>query len=175
MGNEGENTPRFLDCAVKDLKCGKGVVVVRPTNVYGCELEDDVFIGPFCEVQKGAKIGARTRVQSHTFICSMVTIGADCFIGHGAQFTNDLFKTGGFSRNPSDWKGTVVGNNVSMGSNATILPVKICDNVIIGAGSVVTKDIVEPGVYFGNPAKKNNKTKIQISPTAEPPAKKARN
>jgi len=154
--------PRFVDVAFKDVTCGKGVVVVRPTNAYGCQLGDNVFLGPFCEIQRGAKIGDRSRVQSHSFICDKVTIGEDCFIGHGVTFVNDLFRTGSFSRSDDDWKATVIGNNVSIGSGACILPVKICNNVVIGAGSVVTKDITEPGVYLGNPARKNSKSRITL-------------
>ena len=122
--------------------------------MYECILEDNVFVGPFCEIQRGVRVGRNTRVQSHTFICELVTIGEDCFIGHGVMFVNDLFKDGKPAGDPSKWKETIIGNNVSIGSNATILPVKICDNVVIGAGSVVTKDITKPGIYVGNPAKK---------------------
>jgi acetyltransferase-like isoleucine patch superfamily enzyme len=93
-------------------------------------------------------------VQSHAFICELVTIGDNCFIGHGVMFVNDLFSTGGPAAGRKDlWKNTTLGNNVSIGSNATILPVNICDNVVIGAGSVVTKSIAKPGIYAGNPAK----------------------
>eukprot|EP00930_Biecheleria_cincta_P076795 TRINITY_DN6400_c0_g2_i1.p1 TRINITY_DN6400_c0_g2~~TRINITY_DN6400_c0_g2_i1.p1 ORF type:complete len:239 (+),score=30.37 TRINITY_DN6400_c0_g2_i1:69-719(+) len=154
--------PRFVDIAFKDVTCGKGVLVVRPTNAYGCHLGDEVFVGPFCEIQAGAEVGARTKVQSHSFICNKVTIGEDCFIGHGVTFVNDLFKTGSFSRSDADWKTTVIGNNVCIGSGCCILPVKICSNVVIGAGSVVTKDITEPGVYLGNPARKNLKSQIAL-------------
>ncbi|MCG8670485.1 MAG: N-acetyltransferase, partial [Pseudomonadales bacterium] len=95
------------------------------------------------------------RIQSHTFICELVTIGRDCFVGHGVMFINDLFSKGGPAKGDTSlWKSTTVGNNVSIGSNATILPVRICDFVVIGAGAVVTKDITQPGVYAGNPAKK---------------------
>ena len=111
-------------------------------------------IGPFVEIQKGVKIGDRTRIQSHTFICELVTIGSDCFVAHGVMFTNDLFKDGGPSGNDkSKWSSTEIGNHVSIGSNVTLLPVTVCDNVVIGAGAVVTKNITEPGVYVGNPAK----------------------
>src|SRR5690606_20606460 len=105
--------------------------------------------------QKDVSIGARTRIQSHAFICELVRIGTDCFISHGAMFVNDLFANGGPARgDKSLWKSTVVGDRVSIGTNATILPVTICDDVVIGAGSVVTRDIAEPGVYAGNPARK---------------------
>lgn len=139
---------------VRDVVAGEGVVVVEPSNLYECELGDRVFVGPFCEIQKGVVIGARSRIQSHSFICELVTIGADCFVGHGVMFVNDRFASGGPARgDTSKWESTTIGDRVSIGSNATIMPVTICDDVVIGAGSVVTKSIVEPGIYAGNPAR----------------------
>jgi acetyltransferase-like isoleucine patch superfamily enzyme len=139
---------------IKDVIFGEGVKVVHPVNIYGCTLGNGVFVGPFTEIQKGATIGDHTRVQSHSFICDLVHIGSHCFIGHGVMFINDMFSEGGpAGGDSSKWKSTHLGNHVSIGSNATILPVTICDKVVIGAGSVVTKDIVEPGIYAGNPAK----------------------
>ena len=139
---------------IRDVIFGKNVTIVEPANVYGCELGDSVFVGPLVEIQKSVKIGDRTRIQSHSFICEFVNIGSDCFIAHGVMFINDLFASGGPARgDKSKWKSTHIGNNVSIGSNATILPVSICDNVVIGAGAVVVKDISEAGIYVGNPAK----------------------
>lgn len=139
---------------VVDVDAGRGVVVVEPCNLYGCTLGDGVFVGPFVEIQKGVSVGARSRVQSHSFICELVTIGDDCFIGHGVMFINDLFADGGPARGDmSKWKKTVIGDRVSIGSNATILPVTICPDVVIGAGAVVTHDIAVPGIFAGNPAK----------------------
>jgi acetyltransferase-like isoleucine patch superfamily enzyme len=112
-----------------------------------------VFIGPFVEIQANVRIGKRTRVQSHSFICELVTIGEDCFIAHGVMFVNDTFSTGGPAGEKELWKATHIGNKVSIGSNATILPVTICDNVVIGAGAVVTRNIDIPGFYAGNPAR----------------------
>lgn len=133
---------------------GKDVVIVRPVNIYGCSVGDNCFIGPFVEIQKDVQIGARTKIQSHTFVCELVNIGEDCFIGHGVMFINDVFAKGGPAKGDKTlWKSTTVGNQVSIGSNATILPVSICDNVVIGAGAVVTKSIKKPGVYAGNPAR----------------------
>jgi len=145
----------FKDSGIVDVDFGDNVTVVRPVNLYGCAIGDDCFIGPFVEIQRNASIGNRTRVQSHSFVCELVTIGEDCFISHGVTFTNDLFKAGKPAReNPELWLPTNIGNNVSIGSNAVILPVTICDHVVIGAGAVVTKDITKPGTYMGNPARK---------------------
>jgi acetyltransferase-like isoleucine patch superfamily enzyme len=139
---------------VRNINAGRGVTLVEPTNLYECTLGNDVFVGPFCEVQKGVVIGSRTRVQSHSFICELVTIGQDCFVGHGVMFVNDRFASGGPARGDhTKWETTHVGDRVSIGSNATIMPVRICDDVVIGAGSVVTKTITEPGIYAGNPAR----------------------
>jgi len=147
------NQPILLSAGIKDVSFGTNVKVVQPVNIYGCAIGNDCFIGPFVEIQKDVTIGERTKVQSHAFICELVTIGNDCFIGHGVMFINDLFSSGGPARgDKSKWKSTSIGNNVSIGSNATILPVAICSDVVIGAGAVVTKDISTPGIYAGNPA-----------------------
>ncbi|NOQ76546.1 MAG: N-acetyltransferase [Methylococcaceae bacterium] len=149
------NKPNLKPIGIKDVHFGENVTVVEPANIYGCTIGDDVFIGPFVEIQKKVSIGKRTRVQSHTFICELVTIGDNCFIGHGVMFINDLFVNNEPARGDQTlWKMTNIGNNVSIGSNATILPIEICNHVVIGAGSVVTKDIIKSGVYAGNPAKK---------------------
>lgn len=139
---------------IRDVTFGEQVKLVHPVNLYGCTIGSHVFIGPFTEIQKNVLLGDFTRVQSHSFICELVTIGSHCFIGHGVMFVNDLFSTGGpAGGDPSQWKATRIGNYVSIGSNATILPVTICDHAVIGAGSVVTKNITEPGIYAGNPAR----------------------
>jgi acetyltransferase-like isoleucine patch superfamily enzyme len=146
--------PILLKSQIKDVKFGQNVKVVEPVNLYGCSVDANCFIGPFVEIQSDVSIGKRTKVQSHSFICSLVTVGEDCFIGHGVMFINDLFSEGEPAMgNQSKWKSTRIGNHVSIGSNATILPVEICDDVVIGAGAVVTKDISKPGIYVGNPAK----------------------
>ncbi|WP_373020572.1 acyltransferase [Thiomicrorhabdus sp.] len=138
-----------------DVVFGENVTVIQPVNLYGCKVEEDCFVGPFVEIQKEVQIGKRTRIQSHTFICELVTIGDDCFIGHGVMFINDVFSKGGPARGDTSlWKSTKIGNHVSIGSNATILPVEICDHVVIGAGAVVTKNIKQSGIYAGNPARK---------------------
>ena len=138
--------------SIKDVKFGKKVTVVDPVNLYGCKLGDNVFIGPFVEIQKNVIIKKNSRIQSHSFICEKVNIGKNCFIGHGVMFINDKFQKGKPSgRNKI--KMTIIGNNVSIGSNSSILPVSICGNVVIGAGSVVSKNITKSGVYTGNPAR----------------------
>lgn len=147
--------PDLKSVGIRDVTCGTGVTIVEPSNVYRCTLGDGCFIGPFVEIQAGVEIGARTRVQSHAFICELVTIGSDCFISHGAMFINDSFSGGGPARGDrTRWGHTRIGNNVSIGTNATIMPVSICDNAVVGAGAVVTKDITEPGFYVGNPARR---------------------
>jgi acetyltransferase-like isoleucine patch superfamily enzyme len=150
-----QNNPTLIQSAIKNVEFGSNVKIIEPVNIYGCKIGSDTFIGPFVEIQKDVEIGDRCKIQSHTFICELVTIGNDCFIGHGVMFINDLFSNGGPARgNKELWKSTTIGNQVSIGSNATILPVNICSNVVIGAGAVVTKNITEPGIYVGNPAKK---------------------
>lgn len=147
--------PILKKIGIKDVKFGQSVTVIEPSNLYGCSIGDNTFIGPFVEIQKGVKIGKNCKIQSHAFICELVTIGDNCFISHGAMFINDTFSAGGPAGGKKElWKSTQIGNHVSIGTNATILPVKIVDHVVIGAGSVVTKDILEPGIYAGNPARK---------------------
>jgi acetyltransferase-like isoleucine patch superfamily enzyme len=147
------NQPQVLSSQIRDVNFGTDVKVVQPVNLYECNIGDNCFIGPFVEIQGNAVVGNRTRVQSHSFICEGVTIGEDCFIGHGVMFINDVFATGGPAGDRAGWKRTKIGNRVSIGSNATLLPVSVCDGVVIGAGAVVTKDITEKGIYAGNPAK----------------------
>jgi acetyltransferase-like isoleucine patch superfamily enzyme len=146
--------PTLYMSGIKDVNFGLDVNVIEPVNIYGCSIGDNCFVGPFVEIQKDVILGNRTKIQSHTFICELVNIGDDCFIGHGVMFINDLFQKGGPAQgDKSLWKPTNIGNHVSIGSNATILPVDICDRVVIGAGAVVTKSITKPGIYVGNPAK----------------------
>lgn len=146
--------PILFESGIKNVQFGENVKVVMPSNIYGCSIGDNCFVGPFVEIQKEVTIGSGTKIQSHSFICELVTIGNDCFIGHGVMFINDLFSKGGPAQGDKTlWKSTKIGDKVSIGSNATILPVEICDNVVVGAGAVVTKNIEKPGVYAGNPAK----------------------
>lgn len=146
--------PIVKTVGIRDASFGEDVIVVEPANIYGCTIGDNCFIGPFVEIQRNVSIGARTRVQSHSFICELVNIGEDCFISHGAMFINDPFVKGGPARGDRrQWRSTQIGDRVSIGTNATIMPVSICDDVVIGAGAVVIKDITEPGFYAGNPAR----------------------
>jgi acetyltransferase-like isoleucine patch superfamily enzyme len=147
--------PKMKSIGIVDVSLGENVTIVQPANVYGCTLGDNCFVGPFVEIQRGVVIGRNARIQSHSFVCELVTLGDDCVVAHGVMFINDLFQTGGPAKGNKDlWKSTVVGNRVCIGSNATILPVRICDDVVIGAGAVVTRDITQPGVYAGNPARR---------------------
>jgi len=146
--------PKVKNVGVVEVTFGTNVTIVQPVNLYGCVIGDDTCIGPFVEIQRGAVIGKRCRIQSHAFICDLVTIGDDCFVSHGAMFINDPFQVGGPAmRRKELWRATRIGSRVSIGTNATIMPVTICDGAVIGAGAVVTKDILEPGIYAGNPAR----------------------
>ncbi|CAI1749053.1 acyltransferase [Serratia proteamaculans] len=144
---------RVLQAGIVDVDAGQNVTVVQPCNLYGCKLGDGVFVGPFVEIQKNVSIGARSKIQSHSFICEYVIIGADCFIGHNVTFANDLFKDGAPNADSRSWGRTQIGDHVSIGSGATVLSVNICSGAVIGAGAVVTKNITRKGIYAGNPAR----------------------
>lgn len=160
---------KLRSVGIIDVNFGPNVTVIEPVNLYGCAIGEDTFVGPFVEVQRGAVIGKRCRIQSHAFICDLVTIGDDCFISHGAMFINDLFAIGGPAKGDRTlWHGTRIGNHVSIGTNATILPVSICDHVVVGAGAVVTRDITEPGIYVGNPARLLRRLQPQTESVSEP-------
>jgi len=150
------------EISVRDVDLGKDVKIYTPSNIYECKIDDNTQVGPFVEIQKGVKIGKRCKIQSHSFICELVEILDDVFVGHAVIFINDTFQTGSPARGKSElWKRTLINCNVSIGSNSTILPVEICEDVVIGAGSVVTKDIKEPGIYAGNPAKLIKAIKVE--------------
>lgn len=149
------HAPKLRPSGIVNVEFGENCTVIEPVNLYGCTIGEGCFIGPFVEIQRDVKIGSFCKIQSHAFICELVEIGDRCFISHGAMFINDLFATGGPAGGKRElWKSTRLGSHVSVGTNATVLPVTICDNVVIGAGAVVTKDITEPGIYVGNPARK---------------------
>jgi acetyltransferase-like isoleucine patch superfamily enzyme len=154
LKNNQMNPYALLDSKITNVEFGKETKIVQPVNIYGCKIGSYTFIGPFVEIQKNVIIGEHCKIQSHSFICELVNIGDNCFIGHGVMFVNDLFSEGGPANGNKDlWKRTVIENNVSIGSNSTILPVSICEGVVIGAGAVVTRDIIKKGIYIGNPAK----------------------
>ena len=143
-----------------DVKLGENVKIYAFTNLYGCEVGDDSKIGTFVEVQKGAKIGKHCKVSSHTFICEGVTIGDEVFIGHGVTFTNDRFPRAtnedGSAQIDDDWEvvETLVENRASIGSGATLLcGITIGESSLVGAGSVVTKDVPPRTIVAGNPAR----------------------
>jgi len=149
-------------CVSDDVELGKDVRLARFVNLYGCSVGDNTKIGTFVEIQKNAFVGKKCKISSHTFICEGVTIGDNCFIGHGVMFINDNFPravTGkGEVEKDEDWKArlvkTIVADNVSVGSNATILGgIQIGTNAVIGAGSVVLKDIPPGEIWAGNPAR----------------------
>jgi acetyltransferase-like isoleucine patch superfamily enzyme len=146
--------PIIKEAGIIQVSFGVNVQVITPVNLYGCTIGSNCFIGPFVEIQQGVVIAENCRIQSHSFICELVTIGSNCFIGHGVMFINDVFKSGKpAAGDQAKWKSTQIGNHVNIGSNATILPVSICDRVVIGAGAVVTSNIEKPGIYAGNPAR----------------------
>ena len=139
---------------------GKDVFLNDFINLYGCRIGDHSRIGPFVEVQKNATIGKNCKIQSHTFICEGVEIGDDVFVGHGVMFINDRYprstSSSGGLQTEADWKvvPTTVGRGASIGSNATILcGVTIGENSIVGAGSVVVKDVPDDTIVAGNPAR----------------------
>lgn len=137
---------------IKDVKLGKGVKIPYPdlVNLYGCDIGDNCFIGPFVEIQNDVKIGEGTRIQSHSFICSKVRIGKSVFVGHGVIFINDKYPV---RHDPKDWEETIIGDDVVIGSNATLMPCKVGIKAMIGAGAVVTKDVPAKKIAVGNPAR----------------------
>jgi acetyltransferase-like isoleucine patch superfamily enzyme len=158
-----------------DVKLGKGVRIYDFTNLYGCEIGDDVKIGTFVEIQKGAKIGNRCKISSHTFICEGVTIEDEVFIGHNVTFINDRYPRAtngtGTLQTEADWscEGTVVKRGASIGSGATLLcGVTVGENAVVGAGSVVTRDVPPGAVVAGNPARvlKSVKAKAVVEAAA---------
>jgi acetyltransferase-like isoleucine patch superfamily enzyme len=154
------NPTQPLQLIAPDVKLGQGVRIFGFVNLYGCEIGDEVKIGTFVEVQKGAKIGNRCKISSHTFICEGVTLEDEVFVGHGVMFTNDLYpratNSGGRLQTDADWQcvPTRVKRGASIGSGATLLcGITVGENALIGAGSVVTRDVPDWAVVVGNPAR----------------------
>ena len=135
---------------IRDCEIGEGTKIWNFVNMYGCKVGCDAMIGTFVEVQSGVTIGDRTRIQSHTFVCDMVTIGDDVFVGHGVMFINDTMPP---QREKDQWKATYIEDGASIGSNATILPVTIGRDAVVGAGAVVTKDVPAGAIVAGCPAR----------------------
>ena len=149
-----------FNCIADDVKLGENVRLSKFINLYGCEIGDETKIGAFVEIQKNAKVGRRCKISSHTFICEGVTIEDNVFIGHGVMFINDSYpratNPGGNLQTEADWKveKTVVRTGASIGTGVTILPnTCIGENAIVGAGSVVTKDVPANSIIAGNPAR----------------------
>ena len=143
-----------------DVKLGRGVKLYAFVNLYGCEVGDDVSIGTFVEIQKGARVGNRCKISSHTFICEGVVLEDEVFVGHGVTFTNDLFpratNAAGQLQGAADWVcvPTTVKRGASIGSGSTLLcGITIGERAIVGAGSVVTRDVPAGAIVAGNPAK----------------------
>jgi len=143
--------------SIKNCKLGRDVKIPHPNlvNLYGCEIGSGSFIGPFVEITRGVIIGKNCRIQSHSFICGGVIIGSRVFIGHGVMFTNDKHP----KANNKDWimEKTFIGDDSSIGSNSTILPVRIGKNVLIGAGTVITKDVPDNTIIYSNYIKTEKK------------------
>lgn len=145
----GENTVIEQFSVLNECEIGDNCHVWRFTNLYGTRIGDECMVGSLVEIQEDSTIGDRCRIQSHSFICSFVTIEDDVFVSHGAKFVNDRRPPSG---DRSDWEGTTVHEGASIGTNATIMPVEIGENALVGAGAVVVDDVPSNAIVAGNPA-----------------------
>lgn len=145
----GDRTAIAQFATIEDCHIGVDCRIWRYTNLYGCEIGDESMIGTFVEIQADAVVGDRCRIQSHAFVCSRVELGDDVFVSHGAKFINDTHPPSG---DESAWEPTRVDDGASIGTNATILPVEIGENALVGAGAVVTEDVPADAIVAGNPA-----------------------
>ncbi len=134
---------------IRDCNIHPTAKVMDFVNLYECEIGKDVFVGPFVEIQRGVKVGKGSKISSHSFLCEGVMIGENCFVAHGVIFTNDLFDADLPNAGGCTLRQTVIGNHVRIGSNATILPVRIGDHAIIGGGAVVTRDVPPGAIVAG--------------------------
>ena len=157
---EGTNPSSPTKRIAPDVKCGEGVVISDFTNLYGCEIGAATKVGPFVEIQKGSRIGCRCKISSHSFICEGVIIEDEVFIGHGVIFTNDLLPRAtnedGRLKTDKDWTciPTVIRSRAAIGSGVTLLcGITVGEGALVGAGSVVTKDVAAHTVVAGNPAR----------------------
>lgn len=134
---------------IKDSDVGENCTIWRFCNIYGTDIGDSCMIGSMVEIQEDTQIGDHCRIQSHAFVCSLVTIENNVFVSHGAKFVNDLYPPSG---DKDSWEATLVRDNASIGTNATVLPVEIGENAVVGAGAVVTEDVPPNAIVAGNPA-----------------------
>ncbi len=145
----GEGTTIAPFSVIDDCEFGRDCQVWRFVNCYGATVGDEVMIGSFVEIQSDVVVGDRTRIQSHAFVPSLSEIGDDVFVSHGAKFVNDVYPPSG---DPDRWEPTVVHDGAAIGTNATLLPVEIGENALVGAGAVVTDDVPPDAIVVGNPA-----------------------
>lgn len=145
----GEDATIHEYSVLQDCEIGAETEVWRFNNLYGCTIGEECMIGSVVEIQSDVEVGDRSRIQSHAFLCSLVTVGDGVFVSHGVKFINDLYPPSGDS---AEWEETIVHDGASVGTNATILPVEIGENATIGAGAVVTEDVPENAIVAGNPA-----------------------
>jgi acetyltransferase-like isoleucine patch superfamily enzyme len=145
----GHSTDIHEFSVVKDCSIGNNTTIWRFTNIYGCHIGSDVMIGSLVEIQADVTIGHHSRIQSHAFVCSLVEIGNNVFVSHGAKFVNDVYPPSG---DPNTWEKTTVHDGATIGTNATLLPVEVGENALVGAGAVVTDDVPANAIVAGNPA-----------------------